>query len=197
MPSAPSGNQVERTKVCANSECPAAGTPLPWSAFHAKRKWPDGTTRQPHAYCIPCQREYTRDWHARRRKADPAWQEGRARSQRASLRSDPERYALSLERRRDWARRKYGYRRTLSTARTRNGSSGPNVHVDAAPFAVWLEGVKGDKTYKRLALELGMPERLVRGICGGEQAAVFLSTVDAALTAAGDVDALNDLYPIT
>lgn len=176
---------AEPTKLC--TKC---GQRKPWSMFHAKAKWGDGTMRQPAAYCKDCQREYVRVWHRERRCNDPEWARRRDHSRYESLRSDPERWAADLARRREWKREREGYRRDLRKPAVRT-----SCLVPAGPFVAWLRDVmaRDEATIVALAERFGIQDRRLREILNG-QPTVELATVERALIAEG-VETLMDLYP--
>lgn len=185
MPSAASNTAskpVEPTKVCKGP----CGQRKAWSAFYRTGKG------HPDTFCKRCK-------NARRAEHFRAHPELKAEQNRAHherMMADPERAAIRREQKRSAARRRNGTPASRYLAERRKVPVDRGRLVDPAPFAGWLAGRVTRTTRKQLAMELGMPERLVRALLLGEQDMVYLSTVDAALTAAGDVDALNDLYPV-
>lgn len=171
---------VEPTKVCADCK-----QRKPWSSFYAKKKWPDGTMRQPAAYCKPCHQARTNEWERQRAASDPDWRRRRGKRNRELLKADPEKYSTSLAYRRDWARRKYGYRRDLHRVQR------SKALVPAAPFADyarWTQERDGC-TIIDLAARFGCMERTLREILKGRTESVEITTVERAL--------INDDAPVT
>lgn len=175
-----------RTKRCAH-----CGQTKPWGDFHAKTKWADGTMRQPQAYCKPCQTAYSGDWHRTKRLIDPEWQRQRAARARESLKADPERYATSLERRMQWARRKYGYRRLLSKRHRVPFTVGRQA-LDPRPFGAWLRTI-GD-TPLQISVVTGLEESQVRKYLTAARP-VMEGVVDRVLCRVNTDTTLRDLYP--
>ena len=171
-------------KVCANPDCHMAGERQPWTNFYAKTKWPDGTMRQPHSRCKACQRVYVARWHREKRLRDPEWARKRTRRLHQSVKSDPERWATELERRRQWKRRKYGYRRDL-----RRRTTGATTLLAAEPFAAWLNSLDLD-TVRNLPASA----EVLRRIRNGRQDSVSIDTVDRCCLHM-DVR-IDDLYPM-
>lgn len=182
---------AEPTKVCADCK-----TRKPWSEFHAKVKWDDGTMRQPLAYCKECQRARVRVYHAKKRK-DREWTRIRNRRTWAKIKSDPERYGAELERTRAFHARERRQRgaaerpRCSSRFRAQRNTS---CLVAAAPFREWLRDVleRDEATIVDLAARFGIQDRRLREILNG-QPTVELATVERALIAEG-VETLMDIY---
>lgn len=184
-----------RTKQCAN-----CGRLKPWGDFHAKTKWPDGTMRQPHAYCRRCFAEYVRAYQARRRRDDSEFREriesNRSRRRQEVKANDPERYAVLLDYHRQWKRKRYGFRRVLSKyerGAIPRVTSHDSLVSDPQPFIDWL------RTLGSNAEEIGFA-------CGidGAQVRKYLSgtwspterTVDRAVQFAEQTYKLEELIPL-
>ena len=167
------------TKVCARCK-----ERKPWSEYHAKTKWPDGTMRTPQGYCKACRRVAVSEWRA----ANPERNREHERRAWQALRSDPERLATRREYNRQQMRRARGYK----TERTQHRSPvGQSPTLDAAPFAAWLRTL-GD-TPGEIATVTGLNQRKVFGLLRGEMTRIRLDTVDAACCRAGAH--IDDLYP--
>jgi hypothetical protein len=142
--------------------------------------------------CKPCDKAYNAEYRAAR----PDKRRQFNRQSYAAIKADPERYAIRMEQIREWkARQRRARGARVVGPRARYGDSGPDVNVPAEPFARWLRERLVGNQYTRLAREVGMHEKRVREILGG-QVMVALSTVDAALIAADAVDVLDELYPL-
>lgn len=175
---------VEPTKVC--KDC---GERKPWSSFWAKAKWEDGSMRQPHSYCKPCHQARTNEWERKKRAADPEWRRRRGQRNRERIRSDPDRYAESLAYRREWARKRYGYRRDLS-----KGASAKEK-LTPAPFVTWMDYVveRDETSINDLAARWGISDKTLREIRNGKRSP-SIETVERALIADDTIE-LRDLYP--
>lgn len=173
--------------------CAMCGIVKPWADFHTKTNWPDGSPRTVHAYCKrPCFQQYTNDWHKRKRASDPNWQKDRRSRQYVKLRSDAERWAATLDRQREWARRRYGYQRDL-----RNASDvGPSVLLSSAPFGRWLREIQSREGIDKraLAIRVGLGYRSLTAYMSGERADVELVRVERAIIEEGTAT-LMDVYP--
>lgn len=66
---------------------------LPWSAFWAKAKWPDGTMRRPQSHCKECVKARLRE----RRAQDPEWAREVNRRDWERIKADPEKLARRRE----------------------------------------------------------------------------------------------------
>ena len=177
---------AEPTRVCRD-----CGERKPWSDFHPKAKWPDGTTRQPHCYCKPCHQVRTNEWERQKAAADPGWRKRRGRRGRDLLKADPERYAASLAYRREWARERYGYRRVLRSV----GVEGSRETLAPLPFADWLVSVmvRDGVSIKDVAGRFDVSDKTLREVLKGRRR-VGLDTVERCLLA-DDTVSLRDLYP--
>jgi len=56
----------EKTKICANKDCPSGGKPLPLSAFYHDRRSTDGHR----CYCKECDRERTKQYRLKKKEKD-------------------------------------------------------------------------------------------------------------------------------
>lgn len=176
---------AEPTKVCARCK-----TRKPWSQFYAKVRWPDGTIRQPFAYCKDCHRQRARAWHAHRYATDPEFTQRRRQAARARyrrLQKDPEWYAIELDRKREWQRKRRQSRRRLAKLPYAGGATLP-----AEPFAAWLLTLGADSG--AIGGACGLPPAQVRRYLDGTYQQVLTDVVDRACLRAGHN--INDLYPI-
>lgn len=180
---------VEPTKVCARCK-----ERKPWSQFNAKAKWPDGTMRQPHSQCRACRREHSQQWHRRKRLADPEWAQARRQRAYRSLRADPERWAATLARSRQWSREHYGYRVIKSRYDRPTHHRGGGAGLDPRPFAAWLATL--GRSAEAISHVVGLEAAQVRKYLNGERQTVTLDVVDRALLNANTLTTLDDLYPL-
>jgi len=167
---------AEPTRICRRCD-----KRKPWSEFYAKRRWPDGTTRNPHSYCIACWPAVQRENYARSAERRARRREYNRRYQEA-VQADPERLALHNEGRR------FRYRELNGVTR-RARVVGRSRHLPAAPFAEWLRslGLPLAEIERWLGLDGSHARRLLRG----EQASVDLDVVDRACLAFGvSIDAI-------
>lgn len=161
---------VEPTKVCGKCK-----ERKPWSAFHAKTRWPDGTVRQPLSYCKDCEKRRTRRGN-RSQINRRYW---------ARFKADVERYQDHLERRRF---RYHIARGNVAPLSMRAG--GPRM--DPAPFTDWLRTLGPDS--EAIARIVGMEPGHIRRLLSGRHAQVFLDVVDRACLNAGA--SIDDIYPL-
>ncbi len=73
--------------------CARCSQRVPWSAFHAKAKWPDGSMRRPQSWCKECVKARRRE----RRRDDPDWARDLDRRDWQRIKSDPEKLARRRE----------------------------------------------------------------------------------------------------
>lgn len=162
----------EQTKVCTLcQEC------KPWSTFHAKVKWEDGTMRQPQSRCKPCQAAAAKPNRKRYRSYDKTyyWR----------IRNDPAAYADRLEVQRFHYRGRHGV--------THIGKREPDSELlPVEPFAEWLRTL-GDTDTAR-GRECGLGPRTVYAYRHRERGGVSIDVVDRACIEAGAQ--LADLYPL-
>src|SRR5579872_4703496 len=91
---------AEPTKVCAGCK-----DRKPYSAFYAKTRWPDGSTRTVVDRCRPCHQERRNAQRRAARLANPAAARDRDLRTRRQVAADPERLATKRTYEREWYRR--------------------------------------------------------------------------------------------
>lgn len=167
---------VEPTRIC--SKCKER---KPWSAFYAKKRWEDGTVRQPQSWCKVCQDSRPLNRESRKRANKRYW---------AQYKANDAQYGDHLERRR------FRYHIAQGRSEPMRRRSERCSRLPAAPFAAWITYVleRDDASIEATAARLGMADRLCRRIRDLEQQMVSLETVERALIADGTIG-LEDLYP--
>lgn len=179
---------LEPTKVC--SRCRER---KPWSDFYRR-------TVKGHTYCTPRCKRCDRAYHEQRRPhpEQRAAKRARDRARYQRQKADIELAAIRRDQSRESARRRLGITpdRYRTSRYMREGT--PRVAVALAPFAEWLSGRVIDAGgVAPLARRLGIQEKRLRVILAREQSSVELATVDKAVTAWGEPEALNQMYPPT
>lgn len=183
---------AEPTKRCARCR-----EPKPWSDFHAKVKWPDGTMRQPHSRCKRCQNSAVTARQAKWRREHPEearafdkarWARLKANPERLAVKHDVDRRSMAAQRRASGiAPRRYRGKRDNATLRGDFLPAAPLAsflseyvaRVGGIEQAAWAMGYKADKT--------------LRSILHGQEF-VTERVADQMLQAAGEMT-LGDLYP--
>lgn len=164
-----------------------------WSEFWPKTKWPDGSMRQPHAYCKDCWRERSRAWKARRRRERPDLVQASDRAVYARVKRDPRRLARRREINRDTQRRK----KNIPPERWRI------LPVDAerqdrlpiGPFREWLNCEIEARGSMALVGDLaGIAERTIYRWLN-EADNVEIDSADRVLCACDQPEVLRELYP--
>jgi hypothetical protein len=149
--------------------------------------------RRPQAKCKRCSNAHRAQW-ARENKAKTQaarkryWQHVRER-----MATDPE-FAAEYREEKHFYNADYR-RRCGKKPRPRRSSRSPRVLVDAGPFAEWLRARDGGDAVE-IAKGVGTWAVTVRNIMDGKVSRVKISTVDAALTFAGEPHRLDELYPL-
>lgn len=171
------------TKVC--SRCRVR---KPWSRFRQRTG-----AGYPISWCRECERRDSRERARARRAADPAANAAECARYYAAVRADPERFAALRMRQRD--------ARGIPPERWRSPrlhgiASSPRELVASEPFAAWLAERAAEVGVRPLARRVGKHETHVRDWIAGKVRSVDLATVDRAVTAWGDPDAINRLYPL-
>ena len=163
---------AERTRPCARCQ-----RVKPWSDYHPRTQWPNGTMRTPQSYCKPCQTTRVAEWRERNRARHNA----RRRARWAEIRErEPERYRRILADDLDRRRKRRGIVVPMLRDSTMSGE-----RVPVGPFRAWLVA--------HPEAQVHVPQRTLYAILSGERRFVYESMVDAVLCAEGSVT-LSEVY---
>lgn len=172
---------VEPMKTCTGP----CGRRLPWSAYYASNKWPDGTMRNPQGKCKECQLQY----NANRRRGNRDHLDKHNRRERARRKTFTHAQRESIRVNGRWARRR---REDIPEERWRVHEE--SDHLDAAPFAKWLaEEADRRGSVRAVARATGIDDSQVHRIIVGTQVRVTREMVDQALLKSPT--GLWELYP--
>lgn len=171
--------------------CAGCAVTKPWSEFWAKAKWPDGSTRQPHARCKDCWREMSRERQRLRRLNDPEGVRALDRARYHRNKRDRE----WLARRREIVRRAKRKQKNIPPERWRVTvvDDEPTILLPIGPFREWVS--EQLETGVALFCERASVTDRIVWRWFNESERIELDSVDRVICALGEPQLLAELYP--